>query len=298
MDLITAAASTTAVDQARREIQGLVVPFGLSGMTSAGLFTYGPGQLTWSTDVSRVKAIVEHDPAHSVGFALSLEEVDAAEADRRLVELGREPMGLAGVWGRFKIPPPANPADTRGDIALAEAGDGRRDGFSVGVEMTAETESQARRNRTGKPVKARGQIREVSLVAVPAFDDARVGAAASTDPRHLVVAAWREQTPPFSRSPRPPPFSRRSRRPRRRRPATTATTATRVPESSTRPLARRPASRTRPRSTVSTGPDRRSSATPGTRRCRATRTPPPDWRNSPARWRRATPVRRWRSPPS
>jgi phage head maturation protease len=201
MDLITAAASTTAVDQARREIQGLVVPFGLSGMTSAGLFTYGPGQLTWSTDVSRVKAIVEHDPAHSVGFALSLEEVDAAEADRRLVELGREPMGLAGVWGRFKIPPPANPADTRGDIALAEAGDGRRDGFSVGVEMTAETESQARRNRTGKPVKARGQIREVSLVAVPAFDDARVGAAASTDPRHLVVAAWREQTPPPEGSP-------------------------------------------------------------------------------------------------
>ena len=189
MQLLTASEGTVAADTAKREIEGLIVPFGLEGATSAGLFTYGPGSLKWAKDVSRVKLLSEHDRRESVGFALALEEVDAAEADRRLAALGREPMGLAGLWGRYKVP-----ESPEGDRALAEAADGRRDGFSVGVQMDAATEQAARRSRDGKAIKARGQVRETSLVSIPAFDDARVGAAASADTQTLVVAAWRDQS--------------------------------------------------------------------------------------------------------
>lgn len=191
MQLITASEGAVASDAAKREIQGLIVPFGLDGPTSAGLFTYGPGQLTWAKDVSRVKLLNEHDRRESIGFALTMEEVDAAEADKRLTALGREPLGLAGVWGHYKVP-----ESPEGDKALAEAADGRRDGFSVGVQMDAATEQAARRSRDGKAIKARGQVRETSLVSIPAFDDARVGAAASADTQTLVVAAWRDQSTP------------------------------------------------------------------------------------------------------
>jgi phage head maturation protease len=197
VQLISASEGGVAANPAKRQIEGLIVPFGLEGPTSAGLFTYGPGSLSWAKDVRRVKMLREHDRRDSVGFGAQLDEVDAAEADRRLVELGRDPLGLAGVWGRFTVPP-----SPEGDLALAEAHDGRRDAFSVGVEMDAATETAARRSRDGKAIKASGKIREVSLVAIPAFDDARVGAAATADPQTLVVAAWRDQsTPPEGTAP-------------------------------------------------------------------------------------------------
>lgn len=190
MDLITASPAGLSTDVAGREIEGLIVPFGLAGQTSAGLFTYLPGSLTWAADVRRVKLLNEHDQRESIGHALELAELTAAEADARLVALGRDPLGLAGVWGRFTIP-----ESEEGNRALAAASDGRRDGFSVGVAMDAATETAARRARDGKPIKATGIIRETSLVAIPAFDDARVGAAASQSPNTLVVAAWLEQSP-------------------------------------------------------------------------------------------------------
>lgn len=188
MDLITAGASATAVDEAKRTVQGLIVPFGLAGQTSAGTFTYAPGSLTWAADTRRVKLLEEHNQLKSVGFGTSLEEVDAAEADRRLTALGRDPLGLAGVWGVYQVPESAE-----GDAALAAARDGRRDAFSVGVQMSAATELAARRSRDGKPIKATGAIRETSLVAIPAFDDAR--AAAASGSQSLVVAAWHDHHP-------------------------------------------------------------------------------------------------------
>lgn len=181
MNLVMASPpAAVATDTEQRIIEGLIVPFGPAGQTSMGRLTFGAGALTWSR-ADRVKLLREHDQRDPVGVGLSFDEVDATEADRRLVALGRDPLGLPGVWGRYHVPEGDN-----GDRALAEAKNGLRDGFSVGVQLTDASAEQVRKARGGT-VTAAGQVRETSLVSVPAFDDARVGAAARAE---LVVSTW------------------------------------------------------------------------------------------------------------
>lgn len=185
--LLANAPGAAAAAEGSRIVEGLIVPFGPDGATSMGRFTFGPGQIELPAPgaSSRVKLLREHDQRDPVGVGQAFDEVDAAEADRRLAALGREPLGLAGVWGSYRVP-----EGPEGDRALAEVRDGLRDAFSVGVALTAETMTAARKSG-GRAVPGRGRLRETSIVSVPAFDDARA-AAATTDPSTLVVAAWHD----------------------------------------------------------------------------------------------------------
>lgn len=154
-----------AADVAERTITGMVVPFGVAGGTSDGLMTFSPGSITWHGDVGRVKLLRAHDQDAPLGRAVELAETDA------------------GIVGTFSVA-----AGPEGDALLAQVGDGRRDGLSVGVFLDAATEARLRRAAAGQVVAAAGRLREVSAVTVPAFDDARatVGrqlAAASAGPR-------------------------------------------------------------------------------------------------------------------
>lgn len=167
-------------DTERRLIEGLVVPFGVAGETSGGRLRFSAGRLSVSAP-RRIKLLTEHDQHRPVAVGQSFDEVDAAEADRRLAALGAEPQGLGGLWGTFSVP-----AGEAGDQAIADARAGLRDAFSVGVQLDDATTTRLRR-ANGSAVDAAGQLREVSLVSVPAFDDARLAAAAGVD---LVVSHW------------------------------------------------------------------------------------------------------------
>ena len=165
-NLVLASPAEQTVDDAARTISGLVVPFGSAGETSGGRLTFAAGALRVS-DPKRVKLLREHDQRDVVGFGTSFEETDA------------------GLVGTFSVPEGPN-----GDLALAEARNGLRDAFSVGVQLDDNTMTKLRR-ANGASVAATGQLREVSQVSVPAFDDARVAAATGAD---LVVSAWSPAT--------------------------------------------------------------------------------------------------------
>ena len=166
--LHAAAPGPVTASPAERTISGLIVPFGKPGHTSGGLLTFGPGSLRWG-DPKRVKLLVEHDQRESVGYATELRETPE------------------GVMGTFHVP-----EGPEGDRALSQAANGVRDGFSVGVMLDAATTTNLRRNAAqGKPTKGSGELRENSLVSVPAFIDAAVqNVAASTGQNSLVVSAW------------------------------------------------------------------------------------------------------------
>ncbi len=166
--LALAAPGTPTVDTAARTITGLAVPFGPVGQTSAGRLQFAAGSLTWS-DPKRVKLLVEHDQRQAVGYAVALTE---------------QPDGLHAT---FHVPEGA-----AGDQVLAEAANGLRDAFSVGVQLDDATAEKLRR-ANGAAVPGRGALRETSLVSVPAFDDARVGSVAAH--ADLVVSSWTTAAP-------------------------------------------------------------------------------------------------------
>src|SRR6185369_10819610 len=97
-----------------------------------------------------------------------------------------------------------------GDRALAEAVDGIRDGWSVGVEINAaEPDPQ---NQGVLLVAVGGAAwRESSLLAIPAFDDARVTrVAAHADQGEMMTAPVKEPAPdsgapPQNNPPEQPP---------------------------------------------------------------------------------------------
>ena len=166
--LITAGAPVDAVvaSPSERTIAGLIVPFGPAGVTSMGALTFAAGSITWA-DPKRVKLLVEHVQREAVGYATELRETSA------------------GVWGKFHVPEGA-----AGDLALSEAANGVRDAFSVGVQLDAATLRAVRRAAaSGQPVAGSGQLRETSLVSVPAFDDARVDDVAAQG-AELVISGW------------------------------------------------------------------------------------------------------------
>ncbi len=165
--LVAATPGPMKADQAARTITGRLVPFGQTGNTLMGRFTFGPGSITTPADPGEVKLLVEHDQRQSVGFATRLWE----EQD--------------GLWGTFHVPP----GDPDGDRALLQAANRVRDAFSVGVDLDAGTLERARRSRSDQPIKGAGALRENSLVSVPAFTGARVTDVAASS-ESVLVAAW------------------------------------------------------------------------------------------------------------
>lgn len=179
-----AAPGPVTASESARTISGRVVPFGPAGQTTAGTLTFGAGSLRWASDVKRVKLLREHDQRDAVGYATALEE---------------RPDGL---WATFTVP-----ETDAGDRALAEAREGLRDAFSVGTQLDGAVAQKLRKAAVnGGSVAATGTLREVSLVSVPAFDDARVDSVAAAA-GHLTVSAWTDPQPEQQSDPDPQPES-------------------------------------------------------------------------------------------
>lgn len=140
------------VDVERRIIEGPVVPYGVDKVAWKGgvRWRFQRGSLVIPRELHRNKALRDHDNSQPLGKLVFAED--------------REDH----MWARYKITEGPD-----GDRALREAMDQIRDGFSVGVEINdAAPDPQ---NQGVYLVAVGGAAwRETSLLAVPAFDDARV----------------------------------------------------------------------------------------------------------------------------
>src|SRR5690606_30989436 len=102
-------------------------------------------------DIGRVKLLRDHDPAQPIGRGLDYKDSPAGSRMRFKVARGAE-----------------------GDRALELAEDGVLDGFSVGVDFDMSADTVPDPRYKGGLLIRRADLREVSLTAMPAFDDALV----------------------------------------------------------------------------------------------------------------------------
>jgi HK97 family phage prohead protease len=149
--------SRFSVDEARRTITGLVVPWGEIGRSDGRRWRFAAGALRYSpAHVNQIKLLVDHDNAQSVG---------------RVV---RTWVDATGQWATFKVA--RGPA---GDRALAEASDGAKDGLSVGIGFSGDDHGVVWTDDPTEPgvrLVTSAPWRETSLVALPAFASARTTA--------------------------------------------------------------------------------------------------------------------------
>jgi HK97 family phage prohead protease len=101
-DIISASAS-------KRELTGVIVPFGKVGHTNMGDVVFNEGSLSIGEGI---KLFTEHDMTRPIGKLKSYEETNT------------------GIIGTFKIA-----RTNAGDDALAEAQEGLRTGFSIGATI-------------------------------------------------------------------------------------------------------------------------------------------------------------------
>lgn len=136
------------VDQDARTITGLILPYGvLARRTSVGQLMFQAGSLHHHPDLGRIKLLIDHDGKRSVGYCTALEQ------------------STDGVTATFHVPEGAE-----GDAALAQAANGVRDGLSVGADILMMHKAAD----GSHSVVTKGYLQETSLVALPAFGDARV----------------------------------------------------------------------------------------------------------------------------
>src|SRR5262245_33785574 len=108
LTLTAPAATIDAADLDGRRLEGVAIPYGQAGDTSAGRLTITPGAVRLPENLRRVKLFREHGRTTPLGYA-----VDATDTPTALhmgFAVGRTPDG---------------------DMALLEASEGIRDGFSV-----------------------------------------------------------------------------------------------------------------------------------------------------------------------
>lgn len=145
-----------AVNTGERTITGLIVPWGAVARSGGRRYRFARGGIKWS-DTGRVKLLRDHVNSSAIGRAVSLEENDL------------------GLFGTFKIAP--GPA---GDQALALAADGVLDGLSAGVDF-AEAATEPDPLNPGAWLVNDSALREVSMTAVPSFDDSRLTSVRASD---------------------------------------------------------------------------------------------------------------------
>jgi HK97 family phage prohead protease len=157
---------TFAVDAETRTITGLALPYG----KSAKGFRFEKGALQFG-DPGRVKLLRDHDPKQAIGHAVELADSGS------------------GFKAKFKV---ARGAE--GDAALALAEDGVLDGLSVGVDF-GDTDVMPDPRHKGGFLIRRADLREVSLTAMPAFDDARLTSVKASSTEGVTVPDTIEPTP-------------------------------------------------------------------------------------------------------
>ena len=148
--------ATFAVDGERRTIAGLAVPYGQTARSGGRRYRFAPGSLKYAS-VGRVKLLRDHNNAAAVGKAISLAETPA------------------GLVATFRVSPGA-----AGDEVLALAADGVLDGLSIGVDFRDDDLVRDPHN-PGAFLVTSAALREISLTAVPAFDDSRLTSVRASD---------------------------------------------------------------------------------------------------------------------
>ncbi|MGH3861021.1 phage portal protein, partial [Actinokineospora sp.] len=144
--------STFSVNREGRTIEGLALPYGELASQNGMAFRFDRGALTWDADnPGRVKLLRDHDPRQAIGRAIQLKDTPT------------------GLLARFKVA-----RGPEGDRALELAEDGVLDGFSVGVDFDAGTDTVPDPQYKGALLVRRADWRETSLTAMPSFDNARV----------------------------------------------------------------------------------------------------------------------------
>lgn len=155
VDLQPTSLSAAVVDPDRRIIRGLIVPWGVAGLTSAGPLKVRRGSLELPADPGRVKLFLDHAlggigaPGRSVvGHALSFDDT---------------PEGLQAAFRIVDGPD--------GDRALLEAGphNRSRDGLSIEAVNLLLVDDEV----------VAGRLVGTALVPIPAFVDSRVSSVAA-----------------------------------------------------------------------------------------------------------------------
>lgn len=149
--------ATQPATRTTAQLSGIVVPFGQT-ITKMGVpLTFERGSLALPTDLGTVKLLVQHDDDRPAGYATSASETDA------------------GLYMTLALTEHPRSQDLSDEVAL-----GLRDGFSVGVEFDEDTFDQILdalyEGPPDNPIVVHGQLREVSAVSIPAFNDARATA--------------------------------------------------------------------------------------------------------------------------
>lgn len=147
------------VNTGQRRVSGLVMPWGVVAMDSRGIarWRFERGSIAWS-DIGRVKLLRDHDIHKPVGVATELEDRSA------------------GLWGSYRVA--RTPA---GDEVLTLAEDGILDGFSAGPVIEADGWEMDPHERGVRRV-GRSLLKETTITAMPAYDDARV--------MHVAAMLW------------------------------------------------------------------------------------------------------------
>jgi HK97 family phage prohead protease len=134
-DILTASTS-------KREITGIIVPFGKPGFTNMGEVVFEQGSLQLNNDI---KLFEDHDMNKVRGRMISHEVT---------------PMGIVA---KFKVA-----RTTAGDDILALAQDGLKSGLSIGASI------DQYENKDNQVVVTAARIVEVSVVDTPAFESAQI----------------------------------------------------------------------------------------------------------------------------
>lgn len=153
-------APTITLERESRTIRGTITSYGVP-TTDYRRIVIHEGALRPRMPLSRVKMLVDHDQRQPVGFMVELDAAASVAA--------------------FKIP-----EGEAGDKALEDAGNGLRDGLSVGINVLDEDGAFTYDAEHGTYHVYAAELVEVSLCAIPAYQDAGVTS----------VAAARSTTPP------------------------------------------------------------------------------------------------------
>lgn len=141
---------TFRADPERRTIEGVALPYGVVVSKGGFRFRFLRNSIVWNERApGRVKLLRDHDMTEVHGFAKSLQ--NAGDKFKVLFKVGRGPAR---------------------DQLLTDAADGLIDGLSVGVDFDLATDVEM--DDDGVMNVRRATLREVSITAMPAFDDARL----------------------------------------------------------------------------------------------------------------------------
>lgn len=172
------------VNEAKRTISGMVVPWNKTAMSGGVRWKFAENSLRWG-DASRVKLNLGHDRSKTVGYAAGIRNTSV------------------GLDVTFKI---ARGAE--GDQALTLAADKAWDGLSVEIDFEDEAGDEWQRDPADEMTRLvrQAKLAHVGLTPAPAFDDARVAAVAASQHNERTTDGWKGQRPgPVEPAGRPVP---------------------------------------------------------------------------------------------